>query len=318
MGQTALFDREALAGLLIRQNGVITRSQAVACGVTKHALQYRIRHGEPWQVLLPGIYLTHTGTATSLERMTAALVYAGPGSAITGPAALILHRVRAPQVNVVHVLIPHGRKRRGLDFVQVSRTVRMPGSLLSLGEINYVPLARAVADTVCRMQDIGEVRAVVADGVQRRKVTVAQLAEELAFGPVRGSARFRQVLAEVGDGVRSAAEGDLRSLIKRERLPDPMYNPRLYAGDNFVASPDAWWPDAGVAVEIESRQWHLSPVDWENTLARDARMSACGIIVLHFPPRRLHTEPRGVAGEIRSALEAGRLRGQLDIRAISS
>ena len=36
---------------------------------------------------------------------------------------------------------------------------------------------------------------------------------------------------EVADGVRSSAEGDLRTLVKRERLPEPMYNPRLYAGD---------------------------------------------------------------------------------------
>jgi hypothetical protein len=95
-----------------------------------------------------------------------------------------------------------------------------------------------------------------------------------------------------------------------------MYNPRLYAGDCFIAKPDAWWPDAGVAVEIESRQWHLSPTDWERTLARDARMSAHGIIVLHFPPARLHAEPRLVGAEIRSALEAGRRRGRLDIRAV--
>ncbi len=33
-------------------------------------------------------------------------------------------------------------------------------------------------------------------------------------------------------------------------------------------------------------------------------MSARGIIVLHYPPRRLRAEPRVVAAEIRSALEA--------------
>jgi hypothetical protein len=88
-------------------------------------------------------------------------------------------------------------------------------------------------------------------------------------------------------------------------------------GDSFIAKPDAWWPDAGVAVEIESRQWHLSPGDWERTLARDATMSARGIIVLHFPPRRLRIEPPAVASEIRSALEAGCHRGRLDIRAVA-
>src|SRR5580704_4864777 len=87
-------------------------------------------------------------------------------------------------------------------------------------------------------------------------------------------------------------------------------------GGSFIAEPDAWWTDAGVAGEIESREWHLSPRDWERTLARDARMSAYGIIVLQFPPKRLRTEPQVVAAEIRSALAAGRSRGPLDIRAL--
>jgi hypothetical protein len=54
---------------------------------------------------------------------------------------------------------------------------------------------------------------------------VYQLAEEIAAGPARGSARARLITAELGDGVRSAAEADRRMVIKRERLPEPMFNP---------------------------------------------------------------------------------------------
>jgi hypothetical protein len=65
-----------------------------------------------------------------------------------------------------------------------------------------------VADAVCGLHDISEVRAIVAEGVQRGRVQVCQLADELTHGPVQGSARFRRVLAEVAEGVRSAAEGE--------------------------------------------------------------------------------------------------------------
>jgi hypothetical protein len=122
----------------------------------------------------------------------------------------------------VDVLIPHERRRCSIAFVRVQRTSRMPELQHRAGEVCCVPLARAVADTVRGLGDIGEVRAVVADGVQRSRVSVRELADELARGPVRGSARFRQALEEVAEGVRSSAEGDLRTLIKRERLPDPM------------------------------------------------------------------------------------------------
>ena len=95
-----------------------------------------------------------------------------------------------------------------------------------------------------------------------------------------------------------------------------MYNPSLFVGGEFLASPDAWWPDAGVAVEVDSREWHFSPSDWERTQVRHARMSTHGILVLHYTPRRIRSDPAGVVQEIRKALEAGRRRSPLPIRAV--
>jgi very-short-patch-repair endonuclease len=316
MGRKAFFDREAMAKLLTRQDGLITRRQACDCGLSDSALRHRLRSGGPWQVLLPGVYGSFTGAATRSQRELAAILYAGPDSVITGPSALTWHRIRAPRTSIVSVLIPEPRRRRDVGFVRLSRTSRMPRMVFPSGAVCYVPPARAVADTVRGLRDIGDVRAVVADGVQRGAVQVRQLADELANGPAQGSARLRLVLGEIAEGVRSVAEADLRVLIKRERLPDPMYNARLLADGTFIASPDAWWPRAGVAAEVDSREWHLSPQDWERTLARHARMSAHGIIVLHFPPARLRTEPRAVAAEIRSALAAGRDRPALNIKAL--
>ncbi len=100
MGKKSLFDHEALAVVLMKQNGVITRSQARDCGMSRHGLEHRVRVGGPWQPLLPGVYLTNTGTPTALERLQAALLYAGPGSAITGPAALTLHHIWARRLGI--------------------------------------------------------------------------------------------------------------------------------------------------------------------------------------------------------------------------
>lgn len=235
---------------------------------------------------------------------------------ISGPAALAWHGVRVQRTDLVDVLVPSQCRRRDIDFVRLRRTSAMPRMIFPEGDLRYVPPARAVADTVRGLRGADSVRAVVADAVQRRNVQVGQLLEELNHGPVQGSARLRQALAEVADGVRSSAEADLRTLIKRERLPDPLYNAHLYVGDEFLAVPDAWWPDAGVAAEVDSREWHLSPRDWERTLARHSRMSAYGIIVLHYPPRRLRAEPRVVAAEIRSALEVSRGRQLPQLRSL--
>jgi very-short-patch-repair endonuclease len=284
--------------------------------MTDAALRHRIRVGGPWQVLLPGVYLSSTGSPTSTQRKMAALLYAGREAAISGPAAVAWHGIRVQATDLVDVLVPLRCKRRDAEFVRLHPTSAMPAMIFPDGEIRYVPPARAVADTARMLRRAEDVSAVVASAIQRGKVQVWQLAEELDRGSIRGSARFRQAMAEVADGVRSVAEANLWSLIKREHLPIPMFNPRLYVGAEFLATPDAWWPQAAVAAEVDSREWHLSPRDWERTLERHSRMSACGIIVLHYTPKRLRTEPRAVAAEIRATLEVGRGRRLPQVRTL--
>ena len=62
----------------------------------------------------------------------------------------------------------------------------------------------------------------------------------------------------------------------------------------------------GVAAEVDSRAWHLSPRDWEDTQGRPDQMGAHGIVVLHFSPRRIRANRRQVADTIRDALARGR------------
>ena len=213
MGRKALFDRAGMAHLLARQSGVITRSQARECAMSDAALRHRLRPGGPWQVLLPGVYhSTTTGSPARPQRLMAAQLYGGdgdvchhwPGSADPAQPQGAADGFCGRADSAVR------RRRRNAGFVRVHRTARMPNVVLWVGEVGYVPLARAVADTARSLRDVSEVRAVVADGVQRRRLHVSQLADELAQGPVQGSAGFRQVLGgsrrrcQVGRRRRSA------------------------------------------------------------------------------------------------------------------
>jgi hypothetical protein len=324
VSQLARYDTAAVTGIVRRQDGVISRAQAEACGMTAAAIRHRIRPDGPWQVVLPGIYLSHRGAMTARERAVAAFSYAGRLSgqalAVTGPAALAWHRIRAPAppAEWVDVLTSPDYRRRDAGFARLHPTAVTPGAAFWDGPVCYAPPARALADAVRQLRDPADVRAVVAAGVQQGKVTVGQLAEELALGAMRQSAGLRGALAEVAQGVRSGAEADLVALVRRSRLPVPMLNPRLLVGDELLAIPDAWWPEAGVAAEVDSQEWHLSPDSWKATMARHARMSARGIIVLHFPPSRIRAAGREVAAEIRSALAAARGRRLPAVRAVSA
>ena len=81
----------------------------------------------------------------------------------------------------------------------------------------------------------------------------------------------------------------------------------------MIAIPDAWWPEAGVAAEVDSREWHLTPADWERTMRRHAQMSSYGIIVLHFTPREIRSDPAAVIAAIAGAVKAGSARPPLPV-----
>jgi hypothetical protein len=316
MTKSVKLDEKALKTILRKQQQVIGRGQAMACGMTRGTLRYKIRTGGPWQGLLPGTYLAATGAPTLTQREIAALIYAGDGSVITGPAALRHHRIRAPQTDVITVLVPSHHQVRSTDSVRIWRTTRMPPTPLNVGPVRVALPARAVADPARALSSLRDVRAVVADAVQSRRCPVFLLADELNEGPRRGSALLRQVIGEVQDGIRSVAEADFRDLLKRARVPKPMFNARLLSGDTFIADTDAWWQRAGVAAEVDSREWHLSPAEWERTMRRHAAMTAHGILVLHFTPTMIRDEPANVMKQVREALKTGSARPPLKLRAL--
>ena len=317
MTRSTRLDQAALTDLLAYQHQLITRRQALDRGMTPSALQHRLRRDGPWQRLLPGVFLAVTGAPTSDQRDVAALLYAGPGSLLTGPAALRRWGVPAPAVrpSVTDVLVPVRNKRQGGGFVQIHRTTRLPEPAYTAGPLRLAPLDRAVADTARGLVRLGDVRALVATVIQRGRCTPAELAAELGAGPTQGSALLRTAIGDVSAGTRSNPEADLRDLLRHAKIPEPVFNPKLYLGKEFIASPDAWWEAAGVAVEVDSREYHLSPADHERTLARHARMAACGITVLHFTPRQIRTEPARMIATIKSALAANS-RPRLPIRTV--
>jgi hypothetical protein len=306
---------QALAAILRAQEDVISRQQALACGLTGDAVAYRIRPGGPWQRLLNGIYLAQTGPPAVAQKEMAALLHGGPGSALTGRAALRGLGLTTAEPVAFDVLVPAGRRPESVAFVVIHRTRRMP-RLIREGQRSYALAPRALADAARGLTDLAEVRALIAGVVQRGGCPLHALTRELGEGQIQNSARLRRVLAEVADGIRSVSEGEFGDLIKRARLPMPMFNARLYAADgSLIAVPDAWWPDAGVAGEVDSREWHLSPEDWQRTMRRHATMSAHGILVLHFTPSEIRSSPAAVAATIADTLRVGRGRPALPITA---
>jgi very-short-patch-repair endonuclease len=306
-------DDRSLDQVLRAQHGVIARGQALACGMTDRMIRYRIRTGGPWRKLLPGVYVTATGSVSVEQREMAALLHAGPQSVLTGAASARRHGISRLDTSMADVLVPPTVGAKSTGFVRVWRTWRMPAEVCVQGEMRYALPARAVADAARNLTSGREVRALVAQAIQQQRCSITMLQTELEEGPVAGSALLRAALEEVRAGIRSVPEGDLRVLLRRGKLPMPVFNARLYSGKTLVAVVDAWWEEAGVGVEVDSKEYHYSAEDWQRTMARHDRLVAHGVLLLHFTPRQIRTQPDEVVARIRAALASGSQRPRLGV-----
>ena len=80
----------SLEELLERQAGVVTLTQAVACGLSADTVRRRTRDGR-WTRLHPTVYLVGGHRLTGEAQTWAAWLHAGRRSTVSGPAAAFRH-----------------------------------------------------------------------------------------------------------------------------------------------------------------------------------------------------------------------------------
>ncbi|MQA77672.1 MAG: hypothetical protein GEV10_04185 [Streptosporangiales bacterium] len=300
-------DDDQLTARLKRQHGIITRTQARAAGMSPEALRWRTRSGGPWQVLLRCVYACFTGEVTEVQRYQAALLHAGIDDAVlTGRPALRLQGFRdVAEPDLVPVLIPHGRRTGSVPTVTIMRT-RRPPTGRPVERLTVAEPVRATVDACRTARELDDVRGLTMQVLGSRRVGIEALAHELTKGDKRGTAYLHQALADYGEGVRSVAEADARDRLLRLDLPVPLFNPDLYLPDGtFLARPDAYWPDAALAFEVDSLLHHGDFDGLEHTQRRHARMSAHGVTTMHASPRRIGGDWPVLAGELGAAYHHG-------------
>ncbi|MBE1498807.1 hypothetical protein H4696_005907 [Amycolatopsis lexingtonensis] len=250
--------------------------------------------------------LLHKATPTRRELLIAALVYAGPNAMVTGLAACHEYGLRVPAGlldDVVHVLVPDGRKLLSSEYVTIERTWRLPTPYVRNG-IPLSPPVRAVTDALRRLRTEEPVNELLVEAVQHGRCSLEALTRELDTGTKRGTALPRRILADWVD-LRSVAETRAKRLSERLSPPPTHWNREIRdAAGSYVGRPDAWWDDVALAWEIDSFDFHFSRDDYARTLRRNSRYAAAGITVVPTLPSRLTNDPEGVLHDIEAAYRA--------------
>jgi hypothetical protein len=314
-------DGEPAAG----RSPVFTTAQLRAQGISGAQAGARCRDGGPWQALLPGVYLLRRGAATGEERLRAALLYAARpaipaqpcdgepqpygDAVVTGPAALALHGFSSvPPVAAlerVDVLVPRTRRLRSLGCAAIVRAQLLPEAEWVAG-LPVAPVARAVADTAARLTDGETVRRVLTESVRDGHCAPADVVGELnRSGLLELPPVAEAVDALLAEG-RSRAEDRLYALVREFGLPDPVWNVELrLPGGPGLGRVDAYWPDEGVAVRLNTRSPGVDEdTAWAEHAHRRERLERLGITVVPIMPRRLRESPEQQAMVVRTALMA--------------
>ncbi|MGN6302799.1 MAG: hypothetical protein ACTHN8_17080 [Angustibacter sp.] len=284
-------DDPAVAALFARQDGLATRRQLSALGVTSAALRWRL--GRTWRAVAGPVVAASTGRPSSRQRLVAGQLLAGPEGVLSGDHAVLLHGLSAGRGHrPVHLLVPMNQDSRSVAFVQVTRTRRPVERPRHEGLLRVAPLPRAVVDTARWATSLDHARAVVIEAVQTGRTDLDDLQHELDAGPRRGSALARRAIADARAGAWSAPEASLLDVLAVSAvLPPVVANPVLTVDGRRLLSPDGWIDDVALAVMVHSRRHHERGADWEATVEKDGELAAHGITVLAFTPRSIAMEP---------------------------
>ncbi|KRB47698.1 type IV toxin-antitoxin system AbiEi family antitoxin domain-containing protein [Terrabacter sp. Root181] len=287
--------------LLRSQDGVISRSQALECGLDDNGLERLLRRRELARIH-PGIYVDHTGPATWSQRAWAATLFHWP-AALAGPSALRAHGLRSfngggradawidkgirfgrvADVDPVHVVVDASRRVVPPSGVVVTRRSDFESRVLLHLAPPRLRLDEALLDVASSCRGEADAVAVLSDACQEGATTASRLRATLA---ARGRLPRRRlllaILDDIANGTMSVLERRYLSEVERAHgLPTARRQVRAVTRWG-VTYRDVEYPELGVVVELDGRFVHAGPArEWAD-LERDVDAASRGDATLRL------------------------------------
>jgi hypothetical protein len=289
--------------LLDLQYGVISRGQALECGISEDAIRVRLRNGR-WQRLAAGVYATFSGEPPRPAFIWAGLLAAGPDAAISHQTAAELYRLGRRPARAIHVTVPAERQvRRGTGAAPRARATGRIGRSLTDRDVPplivhrsaWVALARhpvllpprtrieeTVADLTQCAATFDEAFGWISQACGSRLCTASQIRGALER---RKKLRFRAellgALGDVREGVLSPLEYRYVHGVERPHGLPAARRQVMVTLDGRRRYLDNLYQDYLLVVELDGAVAHPVAERWRD-IRRDNSLQVMGLRPLRF------------------------------------
>ncbi len=281
-----------LADVAGRQWGRVTRGQLRALADDSR-IQRWLRQGYIHRIL-PTVYAVGHRAPDPIADLAAALLYAGPGAALSHATAAWWLDLVDEKPRKIHVSTP--RRCRSLPGIEVHERRRF--ERISHNGLPAVPLPQTLLDLASTASD-RILRRALAKADYRGVLDVPAL--ECALGKGRpGSASLRAALQHHQPQLahtRSGLEVIFFELCESAGLPLPEVNVRV-AGWEV----DALWRAERVVVELDGYDNHRSPAQVRRDRRKDLALRAAGLVPLRYTEEQVAGQPAAVTADLTAAL----------------
>jgi hypothetical protein len=250
------------------QSGVVSRQQARDAGWPEGTIDERLRSGI-WQRLHRGAYATFTGDLSREAELWAAVIWAGPGAALSHETAAEIHGLIGKPIGPIHISVPaerHPGRRRKIRGVIIHRSRFLVPQWQPPWRLPRTTVEDTVLDLVAEARTFDDAYGWISKAVGRRLTTPELLSKALARrSRIRWRVWITDALADAADGVHSPLERNYVNGVERAHgLPTARRQAkrRHGSGTRYL---DNLYEGYEVSVELDGQAAHPAEGRWRDT-----------------------------------------------------
>jgi hypothetical protein len=264
--------------LLAQQDGVISRPQVLAAGMTKDWWAWKLER--QWQRVGEGVAVAHRGTPDAQQLRWAAVLHGGRGAALAGDAALEFTGVRRLTVLTHDIAVPEKARVARLTVpglvMQPHRVAKLVKWTAGKPHLRVVHAHAAVLQSAAWVDTDEEAEHRLTLVVQQRKTSVLVLRTVLEDMPRHPRRRLiRAVLDDIEFGATAQSELDYLRFCRRNGLPEPdemQVAVRTGTGLRYL---DARYLRKRIRLEVDGGH-HLWAAQWDADAIRSLQLAVAG------------------------------------------